>query len=118
MLIFYYIVLWQITETLSIVFPTIVFLIIHYVLHVNIADARKKVKRYSKLKIAITLLLIEASAFLAMYPFICNVFSTYTKHFQILALSILLLQLIPWIFKFQKAKELLEETSEDTAIYQ
>ena len=118
MLIFYYIVLWQITETLSIVFPKIVFLIIHYVLHVNIADARKKVKRYSKIKIAITLLLIEASAFLAMYPFICNVFSTYTKHFQILALSILLLQLIPWIFKFQKAKELLEETNEDTAIYQ
>ena len=118
MLIFYYVVLWQITEALSIIFPAIIFLIIHYVLHINIADARKIVKKYSKIKIATILLMIEASAFLPMFPFICNVFSVYTKHFQVLAFSIFLLQLIPWILKFQKARELLEETNDDTAIYQ
>lgn len=118
MLIFYYVVLWQITEALSIIFPTIIFLIIHYVLHINIAVARKIVKKYSKIKIAAILLMIEASAFLPMFPFICNVFSVYTKHFQVLAFSIFLLQLIPWVLKFQKARELLEETNDDTAIYQ
>ena len=118
MLIFYYVVLWQITEALSIIFPAVIFLIIHYVLHINIADARKIVKKYSKIKIAAILLMIEARAFLPMFPFICNVFSVYTKHFQVLAFSIFLLQLIPWVLKFQKARELLEETNDDTAIYQ
>ena len=83
MLIFYYVVLWQITEALSIIFPAVIFLIIHYVLHINIADARKIVKKYSKIKIAAILLMIEASAFLPMFPFICNVFSVYTKHFKV-----------------------------------
>lgn len=118
MLLFYYVLLWQITETLSIIIPAIIFLIIHYIFHMNVKDIKGMIKKHTKLKIAVILFILEAIAFIPMYPILQKVFSIYTSYANILTYSIFILQLLPWFLKFQKAKELLEEDNVDHAIYQ
>lgn len=118
MLIFYYVLLWQITETLSIMIPAIIFLIIHYIFHMNVKDIKEIIKKHTKLKIAAILFILEALAFIPMFPILQKVFSIYSSNAKILAYSIFILQLLPWFLKFQKAKEMLEEEHDDHAIYQ
>lgn len=119
MLIISYVLLLQLSELLSIMIPTIFFLIVRYVFHINIEKIRQAFDKYALFKVSLTLLLCECSSFLLIYPLLLRTFSQLTAYPQLISFSILFLQLFPWVLKCKKGYEIIKDKkTKDHAIYQ
>ena len=120
MLMISYVFLLQLSELLSIVIPAIIFLILRYAFHIPVDQMKQFFKKAALPKIIIIMLLCEGSAFLIIYPLLFSVFFSLTTSPFILSYSILLLQIVPWIFKCKKLYEIVHEkevNDTDHAIY-
>lgn len=121
MFILCYVVLLQLSETLSILIPALIFLLLYKVCHISSARMIAFLKKYTVGKVFFILLLCEGIAFFPLLPFMIQTFSTYTSSPELFAYSIFILQLLPWTLKLKKAIELVQgnaKKQQDHAIYQ
>lgn len=121
MIIWKYIILWQLSEGLSIILPALIFLFIRYSLKKSTHQMLLFFQTHIKLKLLFVTLLCEGISFFSLYNLMLTTFSIEVTYAHVLTWSIFILQLIPWALKYYEAYRYLSDKEEskkqDTAIY-